>query len=380
LTVGGQPWKFAGYNLPCANPFQLTDSELGYYLDDIQQNSAANAIRVWFFQSQGGPGNWTNFDRVIAALKARGMRAVVTLTNETSTCDEPSATPPYKTAGWYQTGYKSPEGGYALSYRSYAAAVAAHYANEPTVAFWQLVNEASAPNSTGSCDEAVAAAALRTFSDDMVADIHAADPRHLINLGTQNPGQCGLAGTDYTFVQAGSVDLCEYHDYGDPAAAMSTGPDSLTQAVADCNSIGKPMFIGETGIPANVGPNGTPNSTCSPWPSCTPDPITITTLNQRASFFQAKIAAANQAGLAGYLIWVKSPFYTDSTDGYAIADGDPTEGVLSSALQPYPAHPPTSVPETTWAAGLMIAAVASMGVGAMAIKRRNLRKDRNIGP
>jgi hypothetical protein len=121
LTVNGQPWKFAGYNLPCANPFDLTASSLSYYLQDIQANSHANVIRVWFYQSEGGPGNWTAFDAVISALQSLGMRAIVTLTNETSTCDEPdlpNAT--YKTLGWYQSGYQSPEGGYSLSFEQYA--------------------------------------------------------------------------------------------------------------------------------------------------------------------------------------------------------------------------------------------------------------------
>jgi hypothetical protein len=350
----------------------MSDSQLAYYLDNIQQNSEANTIRVWFFQSQGGPGKWTNFDRVIAALKSRGMRAVVTLTNGTSTCDEPSAPTLYKTLTWYQTGYKSPEGGYALSFRAYAADVAARYANQPTVALWQLVNEASANTLTSSgqltCDEAPAAAALRAFSDDMVADIHGVDTNHLINLGTQNPGQCGMQAADYTYIHAGSVDLCEYHDYGAPGTAMPTGPDSLTQAIADCHSLGKPLFIGESGIPANVGPDGTPNATCSPWPTCSPNAITYATLDQRAQFFQSKISAANQAGVAGYLIWVKSPYYTDATDGYAISDGDPTEAQLSTALQGYP--PSGALPETPWTAGLLIAAVVAIGGGTALVRRR----------
>jgi hypothetical protein len=349
LQVSGQPWKFAGYNLPCANPFALTASQLGYYLDDIQQNSGANTIRVWFFQSQGGPGNWTNFDAVISALKARGMRAIVTLTNETSGCDEPSSAVLYKSLSWYQTGYLSPEGGYALSFHDYAVAVAAHYAKDPTVAFWQLVNEAQAPSQDSSgqwtCpDETAARDGLRSFSDSMAGAIHAVDPNHLVDLGTLSSGGCGLINdADYSYVHAGALGLCEFHDYGAPAVAL---PAALNGIIGDCHALGKPVYIGESGIPANVGPDGTPNGACNPWPSCSPDPITYDTLNQRASFFQAKIQAANQAGVAGYVIWVKSPYYTATTDGYAISDGDPVEAVLPQALQPYPnlPAPPATTP------------------------------------
>jgi mannan endo-1,4-beta-mannosidase len=377
LQVNGQPWKFAGYNLPCANPFALSDGALGVYLNDVQQVSGANAIRVWFFQSQGGPGNWTNFDRVISALKSRGMRAIVTLSNETSTCDEPSATSFYKTLSWYTSGYMSAEGGYDLSFHDYAVAVAAHYANEPTVAFWQLINEAQAPSEVGSgpatCpDDLAARDGLKSFSDSMAQAIHNVDRNHLVDLGTLSTGACGIMNdADYTDVHAGALGLCEYHDYGSPAAAM---PAALNGIVNDCRRLGKPVYIGESGIPSNVGPKGMPSSTCNPWPDCIPqdEPITFDTLNQRATFFQAKIQAANQAGIAGYVIWVKSPFYSATTDGYAISDNDPVEGVLSQALQPYPKSPgpPAATPEVPWAPGLVLLALALCGAGIVITQRR----------
>jgi hypothetical protein len=375
LQVNGQPWKFAGYNLPCANPFTLSNSALGYYLDDIRQNSGANVLRVWFFQSQGGPRNWTNFDRVISALKSRGMRAIVTLTNETSTCDEPGASTFYKTDSWYQTGYLSPEGGYTLSFHDYAVAVAKHYAKEPTVAFWQLVNEAQAPSEDSSghvtCpDETAARNALRSFSDDMVQAIHSVDTSHLVDLGTLSTGACGIVNDgDYTYVHAGALGLCEDHDYGAPATAM---PAALNGIIDDCRKLDKPVYIGESGIPANVGPDGSPNGTCNAWPTCSPDPITLATLDQRASFFQDKIQAANRAGVAGYLIWVKSPYYTATTDGYAISDGDPVESVLLQALQPYPNSPapPATTPEVPWAAGLVVVAGLIFGAGVIVTRHR----------
>ncbi len=375
LTVNGQPWKFAGYNLPCANPFDLTAGSLTYYLQDIQANSHANVIRVWFYQSEGGPGNWTAFDAVISALQSLGMRAIVTLTNETSTCDEPdlpNAT--YKTLGWYQSGYQSPEGGYSLSFEQYAEDVAAHYATNPTVAFWQLVNEAQAPTADSSgnltCpNDLVASQALRTFSDNMTAAIKSVDPNHLVDLGTQGIGGCGLqTSADYSYVHAGALNLCEYHDYGDAATAM---PEVLSEVISDCNALGKPTYIGEAGIAANVGSDGTPDFDCSPWPTCSPPAVSGTTLQNRANLFQAKIQAANAAGLAGYVIWVDSPFYTTDLDAYAIDDGvppDPTEAVLGDALQGYPT-PPATVPEAPWAAAYGGLALVLFG-GAIVWARR----------
>jgi len=339
LTVGNAPWKLAGYNLPCANSTTLEKSGgLGYYLDDIKQNSGANVIRVWFFQSLGGPGNWTAFDGIISALKSRGMRAIVTLANGTSTCDEPNPPTLYKTLTWYQTGFMNPYGGYPLSFRTYATDVAQHYAHEPTVAFYQLINEPAAVSYTSSgsltCNEQAAKYAVRRFADNVISSMAGVDPNHLVDVGSGDVGPCGIGNdADYTWVHSGRVALCEYHDYGAPAQPM---PSGLSSVVNDCASVTKPAYIGESGIPASVDASGNPPASCSPWPDCSPNPVTISSLNQRAQFFQAKIGAATRSGMAGYVIWEKSPYYNTSTDAYAIPDGDPTESVLPSALQPYP--------------------------------------------
>jgi hypothetical protein len=124
-------------------------------------------------------------------------------------------------------------------------------------------------------------------------------------------------------VHGGTVDLCEYHDYDNPAVAMSSGTDSLQQRITQCHRLGKPIFVGESGILANVQPNGAPGGAA---------PVTFATLNQRAAFFKAKIDAGNRGGLVGYVIWYKSPFYSPSIEPYAIGEGDPTEAVLADAL------------------------------------------------
>ncbi len=338
LQVAGAPWRFAGYNLPCAQPFLLTADELGFYLDGIKATSGANVIRAWFFQTNGGPGNWEPFDRVVAAVKARDMRIVATLTDEwNGGCDAGAGTE--KALDFYQSGYRQPDLGHALAYRDYAAQVAARYASEPAIAMWQLVNEAQAqtklPSGALICDNNAGKLALRSFADDMVGVLKAVDPNHLVNLGTLGGSQCGMAGSDaYQYIHDGLVDVCEYHDYGSSAAALPSGPDLLAQRVRDCDTLpsgAKPLFIGEAGIQGNVQPDGGP-AACQPWPGCSPFPVTTESLVLRAQLFEAKIKAAFAAGVDGYAIWVKSPYYSSTADIYAIGDGDPTEGALATAL------------------------------------------------
>jgi hypothetical protein len=362
LTVNGQPWNFAGYNLPCQQPFLLSTQSLEYYFQDVALNSKANVVRMWWFQSEMGSGAnpWAPFDQVVAAAKAVGVRIIPALTNQWQPCDEPSPAMPEKLLSWYQGGYQQPEGGYALSFQQYATEMATHFANEPTIAFWQLVNEAEAPSLSG-CDEAAAASALRSFSDTMTMALHAVDPNHLVSLGTQGAGECGTGGTDYRYVHAGDLDLCEVHDYSNAAVAMPTGPSSLSQDISDCHADGKPIFIGEAGISANVQPDGSSGSTAS-----------FATLNQRAAFFKAKIDAFDAAGGVGYVIWFKSPFYTIAEDSADIPDGDPTEGVLKDALSPV-AAPAAVTPEFPWPAGALVMALVLAGSTVVVAQRRRRR-------
>jgi hypothetical protein len=279
---------------------------------------------MWFFQSDmaTGSNSYAPFDQVVDAANAVGMKIIPALTNQWQPCDEPNPTMPEKLQSWYQSGFTQPEGGYSLSFLQYAIGLVRHFAYNPTIAFWQLVNEAEAPGPSG-CDETAAASALRSFGDKMQFWIHAFDPAHLVNVGTQGAGECGTAGSDYEYVYAGRLNLCEVHDYSDPATAMPTGPNSLSSDISSCHALNKPIFIGEAGIPANVQPDGSSGSA----------PITLTSLNQRATFFQAKIDAFNEAGGAGYVIWFKSPFYNTALDNADIPDGDPSESVLPDALK-----------------------------------------------
>jgi hypothetical protein len=341
--MNGTPFRFGGFNLPCANPFVMTEGDFSHYLDVVKGDAGATTIRMWFFQKNAGPTNWEPFDRVVRQLKAHQMNAVATLTDEWNPgCDNGSGA--QKTIDWYTGGYRQVEQGHTLSYRDYAVQVATRYAKDPSIAFWQLVNEAQAntlgPNGQLACDNVKAEHALRSFADDMATAIKAVDPNHLVSLGTIGGSQCGLGGSAaYQFVHDGAIDLCEYHDYGYSAQAMPTGPDLLAQRVRDCATLPhgpKPLFVGESGIQGNVAADGGP-AKCDPWPACTHVDITQDSLNRRAAFFTAKLNSASQAGIAGYIIWVKSPYYTSYSDIYAIGDGDPTvEALLAS---PYAVKP-----------------------------------------
>ena len=103
--------------------------------------SGATVIRTWFFQSfwdpdGDGSGDFSAFDRVLAAAAERGLRVVPVIANHWGDCEAGNQT---KGLDFYAGGYREPFAGDALSYLDYAGELAARYAGSPAVAYWQLV-------------------------------------------------------------------------------------------------------------------------------------------------------------------------------------------------------------------------------------------------
>ena len=162
-----------------------------------------------------------------------------------------------KDLAWFQNGYKTTvEPGDIVTYRQYVADVVSRYADNPTIAMWQLVNEGQALNDDGTCNESAGLSALLGFSDDVGGLVHSIDPNHLVSLGVI-PGYaggllqfCGAANGDYeTLMASPGNDVCDFHDYGYPTEPMGipTVPD-LKTAIAACHADGKPLMVAETGI------------------------------------------------------------------------------------------------------------------------------------
>lgn len=306
LMVRGAQLRLLGYNWQwlgtgCGEP---SKTQLMTAFSQIETYSDGNVIRTAFYQSGSSHGAYTDFDRYIAYAKKANLYIVPILVNNWTSCEPSTAA---KTSSWYQVGYKQTNDGYPLSFRDYAIKLARHYTNEPTIAFWQLVNEPDA----GPCN-AVGAQILRSFADDMVAAIKAVDSHHMVDLGS--PGACaGSNITDYATIVRGQVDLCDvWHDYEEATTPL---PSQMQQRIDVCRKLNKPSFVGEAGICADI----TANENCS-------GTVTTTTLRQRATFFDAKLRAGLDAGLAGYIIWNKGSQSVQDD----IGPDDPTESVLST--------------------------------------------------
>ncbi|HYM83183.1 MAG TPA: cellulase family glycosylhydrolase [Candidatus Dormibacteraeota bacterium] len=299
LTLGGQPWTFTGFNIYNANSRSNCGATAGTgsYLDTALTDIGTGhpLFRAWFFQSlatTNGARDWAAFDHTIAVARAHGFKVIATLGNQWQSCE----TSGYKWDSWYTGGYTSQvDPGMVTTYRQWVADVVSRYRNEPTIAFWQLMNEAEVKvDNTSTC---APAADLYAFAADVSALVHSIDANHLVSLGEMGGGQCGMQGSDYQRIHAiPTIDLCEFHDYNHPTTAL---PSWFSSDLTACRADGKPLYVGEVGIQVtDVG-----------------------TEAARAADLLAKYDTQMPAGAAGWLVWS----WNNVPDGttYKVGPGDP---------------------------------------------------------
>jgi mannan endo-1,4-beta-mannosidase len=311
LTLEGKPYRFTGMNIYNANSggncwyAMSSGPTLGDSLDAI--GSGKEAFRAWFFQSlatAGGQRDWSAFDHTLSVAHAHGVKVIVSLTNQWGDCEAGG----YKTDSWYTTGYKQLDPGGTVSYRNWVSEVVSRYRNDPTILAWQLINEAEVKPSRDAVDcSPGAAATLKSFATDVSGLIKSIDPNHLVSLGTMGGGQCGAQSTEYQDLHnVPSIDLCEYHDYQASEPMPGDQWNGLQVRIDQCKALGKPLFVGETGIvPNDVGG----------------------TLEARADALDAKLRAQFAAGIVGDLAWAWSALGS-TLDDYDVGGGDPVLEVL----------------------------------------------------
>ena len=318
LGLNGQAVPLLGFNMPLpeASLCGVPSTNFTSLLTEMTSHGNFNAIRLWFLQSAGGPGNWDNFDSAIAQAKSHGLKIVAPLANMWGVC-EPGTVP--KNLTWFQDGYKSPDANYTLSYRDYASAVFKRYAQEETIGIWQLVNEPDARSDiTGYCpSENAAFDALQGFATDMQTVFQNSGAKQLLSMGIQGASNCGTSGEHWANLQK-KFPVCTFNRY-------SLSYDRLGDRLTSCASNGLPSLIGETGMCSTVAnvPNATSaaataQSSLNVETTCTD----VENLSLRADKLVDVARAGIQLGSSGVLVWHLMPSKTDDTT-FSIFPGDP---------------------------------------------------------
>jgi mannan endo-1,4-beta-mannosidase len=290
------------------------DSDLSYI------GSGQEVARVFAFQhtaTTNGVRDWSYMDAALATFAAHHVRVIMVLTDTWSgqPCTD---SPTNRTIAWYQTGYKTDVEG-ATTYRDWVAQVVARYRNNPTIAIWQLVNEAEDPQAAGdfppytqtTCPWQVSTDVMQAFANDMAGLVKSIDPNHLVSLGALQ-GYCGSDTSSWQVTQSGpNIDVMDYHDYGYPYSPLGD-PDSngFTASLARAAANNKALIVGEMGMEFTL--------------------VKTPTTAYRATLFDAKLAAQFAAGSAGELFYMWSDGYSATPPrDMEITYGDPAIGLLA---------------------------------------------------
>jgi endo-1,4-beta-mannosidase len=266
-------------------------------------------FRAWFFQdlaTNRGVRDWAYFDRTLAVARARGFRVIATIGDQWGGCDHDG----YKAADWFAGGYRERDPAGTVSYRDWAAEIAKRYRNDPTILAWQLINEGQVTVAGGACAPN-AGQLFKSWAADVSGAIKAADPRHLVSIGTIGNGNCGAANWEYQDLHGiPTVDLCEYHDYGGGRASIPGDIwNGMQVRLNQCRALGKPLFVGELGIGRTE----------------------MGTLADRARALKTKLQAQAKAGVVGVVAWHWwNGSAAEGGDGYQIGPGDPSLPVLGA--------------------------------------------------
>jgi hypothetical protein len=339
LLLNGRRYRFVGVNAYEIGTQWTVNAGCGPELSDSQLNELfaslppASLVRFWAFQGTMATNittkhiDWAPLDRVFAAAAAHGQFLIPVLAGQSGSCDSGH----WADAAWYDGGFADVfnddpattdgRGLTPLSYWGYLHAIVNRYQDSPALGMWEPMSEAEAStcppqfepsncNGHQTCpDEQAAAQALRHFFDVVGTEIHALDPKHLVEAGFLGSGQCGTTWHDYASVGASpGIDVLSYHDYSDPGALVAGDQwNGLAVRFGQAASLGKPIIGGEEGI--NAGS------------ACLSD-------SERSSDLAAKIEAQVAGGSSGALLWDYEPTVAGPCS-YDIAPGDPVMAAIA---------------------------------------------------
>jgi hypothetical protein len=315
LFLHNAPFNFVGsvsYGLAWAdNGCQVSGyssqaEALGPTFDELAAMNTS-VLRVWAFQSYAGDSgkDYSHFDSLVAAARAAGVRLIPVLENMHDDCSSGT-----RDDTWFTSGYKSPYGSYALSYRDYVAGLVAHFSAEPTIMAWELMHEAGGDQF----------AALDGFAADMTALIRAADTNHLIALGL-NDGDTTATSSDgdsssyFKLQNRAEIDLVDVQDFN---SSDEPEPSQVARCRDITRTLDKVAFIGASAVKVAD--------------------TSSSALKVRAGQIESKLVAALADDFHGYLVYDYVPKWQSASYDFDSRPEEPLAGASGILAQHSPKY------------------------------------------
>ncbi|KDR70984.1 hypothetical protein GALMADRAFT_75662 [Galerina marginata CBS 339.88] len=282
FVLNGSTFTVVGSNSYWVGLTGLSTANMNAAFSDIAK-TGATVVRTWGFNEVTSPnGNyyqsWSgstptvntgatglgNFDNVVAAAKANGLRLIVALTNNWSDYGgmdvyvKQILNSANHDLFYTDTSVKT-------AYKNYIKTFVGRYLNEPTIIAWELANEPRCKGSTGTSTGTCTTTTVTSWIKEISAYIKSIDSNHLVAVGDEGfynqpsaatyPYQ-GSEGVDFDAnLAVSSIDFGTFHSY--PTGWGQGGNEQAwgTQWIADHQTsqakAGKPVIIEEFGVTTN---------------------------------------------------------------------------------------------------------------------------------
>jgi mannan endo-1,4-beta-mannosidase len=354
LKLDGRRFRFGGTN----NYYLMYKSRL--MVDDVFADASAagfTVLRTWGFLdigNQDGSGSvhgkadgvyfqyWDGerpayndgadglqrLDYVLAAAGRAGVKLVIPLTNNWNDFGGIAQYVRWRGAQFHSDFYTDPViRGWYRDWVSHVlhrvnSITGVRYADDPAVMTWELGNEPRCGGSglyprSPSCTTAT----ITSWADEMTRHIKSIDRRHLVSVGDEGFFCDDPAGSDWTtncgegidaltLTRLPAVDVMSFHLYPEPwGKDAAWGTEWITRHVREARRVGKPVMLGEFGLPDKAVRN----------------PV-----------YQQWTDAFSSAGGTGFLYWILSGIQDDGTlypdyDGLTVYCPSPVCTTLSNA-------------------------------------------------
>ncbi|KAH8083773.1 CEL4a mannanase [Cristinia sonorae] len=327
FKLNGKTYTVAGGNSYWVGLMGLSVANMNAAFADIVK-AGGTTVRTWgfnevttpagnFYQSWAngkptvntGASGLQNFDNVVAAAKANGLRLIVALTNNWS---DYGGMDVYvkQIAGSTEHGLFYTDANVKAAFKNYVQTFVTRYKDEPTIMAWELANEPRCKGSNSQNNGNCTTATITQWASEMSAFIKSIDSNHLVALGDEGffnqPGNPsypyqGGEGVDFDANLAiKTLDFGTFHLYPGSwgqANPPTWGAQWITDHAASMKKQNKPVILEEFGV-----------------------------TDSQASTYASWYSAVISSGLTGDLIWqAGSQLSTGQTpdDGYTIYPNDP---------------------------------------------------------
>jgi mannan endo-1,4-beta-mannosidase len=287
LVLNGKPYTYVSFNA-----YGMTGQETGSpyprsVIDAYFRNLPTKSLtRTWAWKNNGMSG----IDAVVQSAQVNNQMVILSL-SEGAGFDGAGK----KNEEWFATGYKA-------DLLPWVRQVVEKYKDSEAIGMWEIMNE---PGNKSAINGSVSDATMKAFFDSIAAEIKAIDAHHLVESGTMDANQYGMA--DFANLHSSpNIDVVSVHEYADEYEGGAIVSGNYTQAVAKLRAGGikKPVILGEVGVQgADSG--------------CRSREARVAIVEQKADAYLA-------AGASGINLWNWFPTnHNQCESGQSIYPGDP---------------------------------------------------------